>query len=271
MTRRIVLAVAAVAGAAALACRAIPAPPDGVLSLSQVIFPAPGVLAGDTLRDSLGRAAPLRIVAYGTGGEEDTITRITPVFTTLDPGVHITKDGYVIGDSVRITPVRIVGTVGTLQTSTGTLAVIPHPDTVTATTTRLAAVSYSIYDSTSSSNVSGPMTINVSNRALAPTGNGGVQAVSVRYAIAYQPATIDGSLAAVLQKSTVRSVADTTDGSGNASHTVRIRAPKLASSAPDSVVVLVTARFAGTEIPGSPIRFVVPIQAPATKSGNRGQ
>ncbi|MGH7669961.1 MAG: hypothetical protein ACRENQ_10770, partial [Gemmatimonadaceae bacterium] len=154
MIRRLV-AFAAGVGLVAFACRPIPAPADGVLSLSEVNLPSPGVVAGDTLRDSAGRATPLELVAYGTNGQPDTSAGAQATFIVLDPGAHVSPDGYVIGDSVRDTPVRVIGSVGPLQTSPMNLYVTPLPDSLADTTaTPTDTVKFSAADSTASANYS---------------------------------------------------------------------------------------------------------------------
>jgi hypothetical protein len=42
--------------------------PDGVSS-AQLVDVAPSIVVGDTLRDALGAAAPLRVVAFGANGD----------------------------------------------------------------------------------------------------------------------------------------------------------------------------------------------------------
>ncbi|HEY5218697.1 MAG TPA: hypothetical protein VIJ16_02755 [Gemmatimonadaceae bacterium] len=262
------LAIAAAIAVVALSCRAIPAPTDGVLSVSEVDLPSPGVVVGDTLRDSVGNAAPLRVYAFGVGGMADTITNIAATFVLLDRGAHITADGYLIGDSVRTTPVRVVGAVGVLQTSAANVDVTPQPDSIgAASTTPIDTVRFNPLDSTASVNFSAALTVTVVGAGSPPPP---ITSVIVRYAIAYQPtASVAGAVSALLVNSTgAANSVDTTDVNGHAGPRVRVR-PQ-APTAPDSVVVTASASYRGIPLRGSPVRFVIPIYG-SIPSSSRGR
>ena len=266
MRYRLVALAAAATAAIGIGCRAIPAPVDGVLALSPILLPSPGVVAGDTLRDSTGRAAPLRVVAFGLHGEGDTITTVVPTYVVLDPGAHVTPDGYVIGDSVRPSPVRIVATVGTLQTSAANLSVTPLPDSIGPTgATTLATVTWAPTDTTARSAALGATVLAT---GLVPPQ--GVQAVIVRYAIVSAPPGFNNAVTGILLgASGTPTTADTTNTSGQVAPTIRVRPAALAvPSAPDSFVVTATASYRGVPLRGSPIRFVVPIKS-TVASGSR--
>ncbi len=255
MIRRLVV-FAAAAGVVAFACRPIPAPTDGVLSLSDVTLPSPAVVAGDTMRDSAGRAAPVSIVAYGTGGGSDTIANAAATFIMLDPGAHVTPDGYVIGDSVRSTPVRIVGSVGTLQTSPANIYVIPLPDSLADTTANPTdTVQFTPLDSTGTANYSVDLAGQVLATGVIPMAP--VQGVIVYYSIVYAPQGANGEIAGLLVDPSGRpSSVDTSDVNGIVSRRIRVR-PQ-APIAADSFVVSMRAEYAGAPLRGSPWRFVIP-------------
>jgi len=263
--RTFVLGMVALGWAAA--CREIPAPANGVLALSPVLLPSPAVVVADTMRDSTGRVARLGVVAFGLGGDKDTVTTIPPTFVVLDRGAHITLDGYVIGDSVRATPVRIVGAVGSLQTAAANLSVILHPDSLaSALTSALTPIQFNILDSTSSANFSAQLSIAVFNTGLEPATM--VQSVIVRYAIVSQPAGLNGAVTGVLvDDAGLPNPVDTTNASGQAERRIRVRPAALATpAATDSFVVLVSAQYGGVALRGSPVRFVVPLTPGSTSS-----
>ena len=243
------------------ACRAIPAPSNGVLALSAVLLPSPSVVLGDTLRDSTGHAARLTLVAFGLGGDKDTIRSVTPSYVILDRGAHVTGDGYVIGDSVRATPVRIVGTVGTLQTAATNLDVTPRPDSLaSAVTPPIAPIKFNILDSTAQANYSVGIAATVVSTSILPAAT--VKSVIVRYALAGQPRGVNGAATGVLvDESGKASLVDTTDASGQVSRRIRVRPAALAApGATDSFVVVVSAQYRGVALRGSPQRFVIPVQ-----------
>ena len=80
------LRLAAIAAAVAtLSCGDVPTLANGVAYYTPVLLPLPAVAAGDTLRDSFGRPAPLRVLAFSR--DSQLVTGLTVVFvpTTLPP------------------------------------------------------------------------------------------------------------------------------------------------------------------------------------------
>ena len=76
---------------AGLACGDVPTFQEGVAYITPVILPSPAVALGDTLRDSTGAVAPLRL--FGIDSDGDTVRTLTPVFvvtTVPGPSVRLT-------------------------------------------------------------------------------------------------------------------------------------------------------------------------------------
>lgn len=259
-------AVAAVVGA----CRAIPAPTNGVLSVSEVQLPSPSVVVNDTMRDSTGSAAPLRVFAFGVGGPADTLTNVTVQFVVFDRGAHVTPDGYLIGDSVRSSPVRIIGSVGTLQTSTVSVPVVPVPDSLgPAGPTTLAPDTFSF--AKPQSYFTSALSARVLSADAPPVA---VPSFVVRWTIVSQPHGANGAATGVLVSANNQpATADTTDATGSVSLRVHLDPVALDSlAAPDSFVVQAHVEYRGVPLRGSPLQFVVPIvpspKAPGARTGN---
>ncbi|MDB4884393.1 MAG: hypothetical protein JWL95_3159 [Gemmatimonadetes bacterium] len=248
--------VGAIAAVAALSCGEVPTLPDGIAYISPVILPSPAVALGDTLRDSTGTAAPIRL--YGIGKAGDTIA-VTPTFiVTSVPGrgVKLSPSGVVVGDSIRT--VSIVGQVGTrLQTPPVTLDVVPQPDSIQASSnTRITLTA----TGTELLVTSEPLAV------LVTSGSGatrvGVRSIIVRYRVSrWFPASFvfpDTTLtllddAGRFQGTDGRTSVDTSDGSGTASRRVR--------SLPvgyDSIEVTASANnLKGLPLRGTPVRFTI--------------
>lgn len=265
--RRSGVSPATLAGAAlvvaGLACGEVPTLPGGVAYISPVILPAPAVALGDTLRDSLGRVAPLKL--YGIDNAGDTVTTIAPVFVvTTVPGksVRITTANLVIGDSVRTA--QIVGQVGSrLQTPPALLDVVRQPDSVAASSSvsaRFPAPAAGTVTSTVPLSVSVTSPPFVTGTVTSPRA--GVRSIIVRYAVTRvypASASIPDTTLVLVDESgrfrlpTGRSSTDTTDAAGTASR--QIRAIPLGF---DSVEITATANnLRGIPLKGSPIRFLV--------------
>jgi hypothetical protein len=134
---------AIVALAIGVACGEVPTLPLGIAYITPIITPSPSVAFGDTLRDSLGDAAPLRVYAIGRS-DGDTIRNIALRFLITSLGSRATIDGsgYLVApDSLQT--LRLVAQVTDpaggsglqLQTPEFTIDVVPRADTIVATGT----------------------------------------------------------------------------------------------------------------------------------------
>jgi hypothetical protein len=260
-SRKAPLSPALLAGAAlvlgVLSCGEVPTLPDGIAYITSVILPSPAVAFGDTLRDSTGTVAPLRL--YGIGNAGDTIRSITPVFvatTVPGKGVTITAADLVIGDSVRT--VQIVGQVGTrLQTPATPLDVVWQPDSIAASTPTA-----SLFPLPGTGELSSTVTLGTTVTSAAGGTRAGVKSIIVRYAITGifpADASIPDTTLVLVDESnrfsgtTGRTAVDTTDASGSASR--RVRAVPFGF---DSVEITASANdLKGVPLKGGPIRFVV--------------
>jgi hypothetical protein len=237
-TRRVVSVVAGAAAWWLVSCRDVPAPEGGVLSLSPVRLPSPGLVAGDTMRDSTGVVAPLNVVAYGVGG--DTIKNTTPTFVTLDTGAHL-SGARLIGDNAGTT-VRVVGSVAAVQTQPVSVKVTTSPDTMLAADSTLHRKDYSL--NTGDTVVNTPdLTTTVLHKG---TTISGVEAVIVRYSIDRAPPgdpTKGPTL--LLMNGSTQSSRDTTDASGKAARTARLRITATTGLTSDTAVVRATSSYRG--------------------------
>lgn len=238
LSRRAAAFAGATLGWYVLSCTEVPAPEGGVVSISNVRRPSPGVVVGDTMRDSTGMVAPLRVIAYGI--DDEPLAAPPPAsFVALDTTAHL-SGSRLIGDRVGI--VRVVGKVGTLQTRPDTIPVTLSPDTLVRSDSTLHRVSYSLTGDTVVN--SGELGTIVQH--LLPAASG-VQAVIVKYAITKSP-TGKSSPTALLMSGTRESARDTSDGSGRASRVARLRLNALGSLGVDTVLVDATASYRGRTI-----------------------
>lgn len=244
-----VLAAVATGIVAALACTDVPTEPDAVLSLSFDSLPSPSVVLGDSLRDTTGVARRLFATAFNFQGE--VIPNAPVVFSSPDRGVRLdASTGFVIGDSLRATPARIVATIGRLQ-ATLSLDVTLRPDTVAASSGR-DSLGYSLTDTTR--NVSPTLSVRVLHGFA--TADSAVKSYVVSFAVA-SPAT--AGLATLVNDANRTSVVDTTDATGVAGRKIRLDPARLTSLV-DSVIVLATVKYRGTAVRGSPVRLVLRVK-----------
>lgn len=239
MRRRHALVVATLLVAAVTSCRDVPAPAGGVLSLSPLLLPAPAVVAGDTIRDSTGAAAPLRVIAYGVDGEP-VDPQPTPTFVVLDSGAHV-SGAWLVGDRAGAT-VKVVGAVAGIQTQARSVLVTLRPDTLVAADSTHQVRRFTFPRDTAAS---ADLNVLVRNTVATPTG---VDGVIVRYEIAYAPPVVGSGATAVLLSGSVASSRDTTSEGGRASRAVRLRLAAADPTRTDSAVVTATASYRGQSL-----------------------
>lgn len=247
MRRERVVLAAAMLAAAVASCRDVPAPEGGVFSVSALLLPSPAVVVGDTMRDSAGAAAPLRLVAYGVNGEP-LDPQPTTNFVVLDATAHVVGGAYLVGDASGT--VRVVGNAGGVQSVPQLVLVTAEPDTLVPSDSTHQVRTFTFPVDTA---VNADLIVQVRSAAGA-----GVDGVIVRYEITRSPPAVGSGATVVLLNSGVPSSRDTTSGGGTASRTLRFR---LAAAAPatDSATVTASAAYRGLSI--GVVQFTVVFKA----------
>ena len=239
--------LAVIASAILLACTDIPTSAGEVLSFQFVPLPSPGVIIGDSLRDSLGVVTPVRVRGFNYQG--DTIETLDVRFAAVDAGIQVDSlTGIVTGDSV-LSAARIQASVKGLS-GFASIAVTYRPDSVTGSNAR-DSLSYSLTDSTL--NVSAPIGVRVLHGALGDTS---VAAWRVSFLIT---GVADTAMAQLIDDGGARSLMDTTDASGVGARRLRIDVKHLVSPV-DSVIVQAFVRYRGVNVRGSPMRLVLKVK-----------
>ena len=238
--RRTAVVSLAAFGSWAVSCRDIPAPDNGVQSISALMLGSPGLVAGDTLRDSLGLVAPLAVIAFGVDNQPLDPQPVA-TFVVLDTGAFLANGQFLVGATPG-TSVRVVGDVGGLQTLPATVKVTLSPDALVASDSTTQVHSYTLPDTIAQA------TLNTRVLHYSATDTSGVEAVIVRYAITDMPTGKSSIPTALLLNNTVVSDRDTTDNTGRASRTARLRLLELTSFVRDTVVVNATASYRGASI-----------------------
>jgi hypothetical protein len=255
--RRAPVWVAAVVVAAAVvgACSGASTAPDGIVALSFDTLPYPSIVAGDTMRDSLGNAAPLSAVAYNAAGA--VIANPAVRYFVLDTGVDISAKGYLVATTRTSGTVRVIAAASALQSLPRTVTVTRAPSAFAASGATVDTVKYVLPDA--AANVSPTMTVKLtrdsSGTAVAVPG------FLVTWALIFRGQTVaksDTTLASIWDDASSRhsSLVDTTGADGTASRVLRVRANNLPATA-DSFVVYASTRYRGAAVAGSPVKFVI--------------
>jgi hypothetical protein len=253
------LATAASAGA----CFDLSGPADDVASIGSIRAAWPSVVLGDTLRDSTGAVAPLRVAAFDAHG--DTIRDARPQLAVVgetERALRIDEDGRVLGLSVRegaAASDTVIALFFGLQAPKLVLATVLRPDFVTRPAGDIEEQKLVVAPNDTSSKVTpAQLTVHVWHR-YATGESAGVPHWIVSYEIVEQPASTDGQPVAFLAASAARSTRDTTDAQGTAARNLLVRAHRM-SQVQDTVVVRARAVYRGAMLPGtSTLEFRVPL------------
>lgn len=245
--------------AAVIGCADIGAP-GGIGALDFTGIPFPAVVTGDTMRDTLGVAAPLRATVYDGAG--NVITGADVQYVSLDTGVVIDANGF-LRATRRDGTVRVLASINGLQSQQRLIAVTRAPDSVTAGTTALS-FTYRIPDA--AANVSPPMSLTVKSNDVAGGVSPNVTGWLVRWRIVHNGDTLaptDTSVAALWSSAGTRhTLRDTTKTDGTAVRRLRLYS-NLLPLQPDSFIVIAEVKHRGAHLPGSPVRYVVLVSPPA--------
>lgn len=231
------------------ACTDIPTSDTAILAISIDPIQSPAIVLRDTLRDSTGKAIPIRATVYNFNG--DVISGAPLRFQAADRGITVDSvTGFAVGDSVRDTPARIVVSAGNLQ-AFKLLLVTLRPDTVLAVNGR-DSLAYSLLDTTK--NLSPSLSVRVRHSLISP--DSAVKSYLVSFAIT---STTDTALARLVNDAGAPSRIDTTDASGEASRKIRLSPVRL-TSLTDSIIVAATVKYRGVQVRGSPVRLVLKVK-----------
>jgi hypothetical protein len=245
MRRRAVWVSGIAIACAMVACGDLSNPPDGVTSLSAPKLPLPGVVVGDTMRDSTGNVAPITVAAYAANG--DTVD--APIdFVTLDSGAHF--DGALLVGDIAGRTVRVIGSAAAVQTRPISVLVTLSPDTMVASDSVVHHKTFSLL-SGDTIVTSADLAVAVQHLDPSPVT---VDAVIVRYGVTRAPPDNGNGPSVVLMNGTTPSERDTTSA-GRAARTLRLRLAFAANALADTAEVTAQASYRGHTI--GTVRFTV--------------
>lgn len=239
----------------AAACSDLSSTPGGAQSLSIDSLPFPSVVVGDTLRDTLGIAAPVTAKVYD--GANRLIAGAPVRFIALDTGLRVDSvTGRVTGVNRR-TGARLLASVGGLQTSPKTLGVTNRPDTASNPdpVRRLVYVTVPRTDPANSYS----LRVKVGSRPLLP-GTTSADSVSegwlVRFTLVRAPVgAVDSTF---VSAGIANSPWAVTDAGGVATKSLRV-VPTLGSRVRDTAIVSASVTYKGLAVRGSPVQIVIPL------------
>lgn len=221
-------------------------------------LPFPAVVAGDTLRDSLGKVAPLSARVFDASGRELPPERARPQFISRDPLVRVASGDFAVALPDTEGTARLLASLPGLQSITRQLEVVRRPDSLAASSSP-DTLRWVLPD-VPSTNVSAELRLRLLRRG---PPSAGVRRWVVSFQAFFQGQPLppgDTSRVYLVDDAGRPSYLDTSDTQGFVSRRVRVRGGAGLPPRLDSVVVLVRARERGSDVAGSPVRLVLPIR-----------
>jgi hypothetical protein len=237
----------------AVACNDAGTNPTTPVSITLLPMPLPSLTVGDSLRDSTGKAVPLRAVAYN--GRDNPIPDAPIRFLALDPMHRVSLDsvsGNIVG--LDTGQVKVVASVGALQTQPVMITIVQPPTVLLAASPLDSTLDYTLTLGARDT----LLALSVRLVHVQGTDTIPVPSYLVRYAFEHPDnfSNTDTTKIQLVDDRKRGSLVDTTDGGGISTRSLRIT--PFASAATDSVALLVSAtRPDATPVTGSPVRFVV--------------
>jgi len=132
---------------AIVACAQLGTEAGGAVSIAFDALPAPSVAAGYVLQNVDGEPTPLGARAFNADGK--VIPNAPIAYLALDAldAIHIDADGTLRADSVKSQAVRIVASIGGLQSLPQTLQIVRRPDSLASASTP-STLRWSLADTT---------------------------------------------------------------------------------------------------------------------------
>ena len=221
-------------------------------------IPYPALLAGDSMRDSLGMVRPLRALAFDGAGQVIDDAEFT--FFTTDTGAVIDAN-----DVLRVTrrdgTVRLVASSSGLQSAARTVRVTRRPDTTFVSGQATDTLVYSVPDVAANYGEFKLALRSEDTVGVSPNVVGWL----VRWRVVHNGDTLgptDTLLVALQSTTGRRGQVDTTATDGTSTRRLRVFANRL-TVLTDSFDLIADVRLHGTPVPGSPLRYRLHIRPPS--------
>lgn len=236
------------------ACTEVITEPGVPVAIEIGPLPFPALIAGDSLRDPSGTAMPIPVRVFDGRGQLIESPGVTFIALGTEPvGSVDASTGHATG--VRPGTLRVVASVGGLQSTVLTIPVVPRPTALEALSELRDTLEYLAFRD---------HLHEIRVRLVADTGQAPLAPVA-SYLVDFRivdPADLppnDSTVVHLVNDQQRLSTRDTTAADGVATRRLRLP-PWVQIPPPDSVVVEVTAhQLDGTHVAGSPMRFVVEI------------
>jgi hypothetical protein len=233
------------------ACFDLSTGPDEIVAIEFGELPWPSIVAGDTLRDASGVAAPLVVQLFNNDGD---VVNGPVEFLLQQKSAHVVAGDLLVIDDTATGKISLFASTTGIQSTTRQIEVVAKPISMALNGT-ITPLKWVVPDDPNL-NTSQP----VGARVLSGP-NAGVRSWIVTFRLEAGGRVIpasDTTQIFLVGDNGKPSYADTTDTFGAVSRRVRLKVvPGLVP--PDSAVITMSASYRGAPLTGSPVRVVLPL------------
>lgn len=251
------------------ACAQVGSDPDVPTAIELTALPSPSVVIGDTLRNVEGIVAPVKAIVRNLQGDIIVDAPVRYLYADFPRDSALAVDsstGIVRALKASTADARLGARVGTTLQILKVLVVTTRPDSADRNGQPIVALFTTTIADTGRTGANAnrsPALTAVVRHIDSPGVTSPVNAWPVRFEVLSPAnATNDTTKSVYLVDDAGRASAiDTTDGSGVAGRSVRIRAALFPTTvAIDSVIVRATVTYKGLSLKGAPVRIVLPVK-----------
>jgi hypothetical protein len=243
-----------------VACIDLSTDPDEIVAIEFGDFPWPSLVAGDTFRNELGVASPLKARLFNTEGDE--VAGAPVEFLSRDTTVTITPAGFLIADTGVSGAVRVFASGPGVQSIVRSVEIVRRPDSLALNGTLPDTLKWVIIDN-AATNTTADIQVRLLSYSDDSTETFGVGSWVVSYRLEFQGAAVqpgDTTRVFLVNDNGIHSVVDTTNPQGIAGRRVRLKAGASIPTEVDSVIVFAEAKYRGVPVKDAPIRMVLRIR-----------
>lgn len=252
------LAISAMAALTATlaSCIDLTVDPKEIAAIEFVAPATPAFIVGDSLRDTLGTVTRLEAKVFDAGG--DLVPNAPLYFVATDTFARVVGGSLLVANKTNVGTTKVYAVTGRLQSVARTLSIIASPDSLAFTPATVDTIKLKV--PTTGSAIDTSATVKVTVRAAGSVSS----AVRVRFELVRRGTPLgpaDTATYALVNTGLRPSRVDTTDATGTASRTLRVRVAAGASVL-DTLVVRATATMGGTLRNKPALKTILVLPAP---------
>ncbi len=254
--RSIAIPMATALTASLASCIDLTVDPKEIAAIEFVAPSTPAFIVGDSLRDTLGAVTRLEAKVFDAAG--DLVPNAPLYFVATDTFAQVVGGTLLVANKKNVGTTKVYAVTGRLQSVARSLAIIASPDSIAFTPATVDTIKVKVPATGSALDTSA--TVKVTVRAAGSVAS----TVRVRFELSRRGTPLgpaDTATYALVSTGLRASRVDTTDATGTASRTIRVRVAAGASVL-DTLVVRATATMGGVVRNKPALKTILVLPAP---------